>query len=279
VFICCSANAQTIEVSYIDGSASCWADGSWVEINAGDELHHESIVKLDVSSFLELRTPGGKLVVIQPGIYSIDTLLQQSRSAKKDSISAIVKKYRAVFFESSPASASVSFGVRGSGQEQDDDEGWVTTGTEYYIEAAKRYIAVGNYDNAIAQLGMALDVDSGDENEIEFYLAYCLSMKGDPGEAYRHLVSSNPAGTESWAPDYFLLKARLLVDCYAASSAIDLLVAMRDSLANDPDRSALFYCTLALAYKSAGDPKDMKLSIEKLRTITGNPDIGKEIEE
>lgn len=273
-----SLGAQAAKVSYVEGTVSRSAGASWKAVALGDELAPDAVLRLAGSSFLELKAQGATLSLSQPGSYSLRDLLAAGRASRSSGISAVLAKFRAAFSAEDLTTRATTAGVRGAEQGRDEGADWVSSGAEVYLAAAKDYIASGDYPAAIRQLQRALDTETGDKAELEYYLADAESLGGNAREAFLHLSKLSPSGSEAWAPDYSLLKAELLIGSFAPRAAVDLLVAARASLADDARRAPLYYFLLALGYRNLGDTVNERSCVDRLTSIAGDGELAKAAE-
>lgn len=267
------AGAQTITVGYLDGSAFQLVASTWKPVSLGDALAPSSSVKLAVSTYLELMVGNATLSLSQAGTYSIRDLLAAGRSSRSNAIQAMLTKYIQALSTGRTTNAATYAGVRGTEQGKGDSD-WATSDAEIYLSTAKDYLASGDYAAAKAQLEMARESAMGDRAEIEFYLTEAEALSGDMRAAYRDLAALAPTGTESWAPDYVLLKARMLVDSFAPQAAVDLLVG-QTNLASDARRAPVYYFILAQAYAQLGSAVNEKQCLKRVIDLDAGNDLGK----
>jgi hypothetical protein len=103
--------------------------------------------------------------------------------------------------------------------------------------------------------------------EAAFCLATAYSLKGDPKSALSALVGVTVAGTEEWAPDYVLLRAKLLLDTFAFQRAVDVLLAAAPLLKNDPPRAQTWSFLLALGYRGTGDTASSAACLDTVQSL------------
>jgi hypothetical protein len=272
------AGAQAVVVSYVDGQVSQLASSSWKPVAAGDSLSSKASVRLTGTAYLELKSGSATLSLSQPGTYAIGDLLTAGRASRASKSQALVSKYLSAVSAKGSVNASTVAGVRGEEQGKGETE-WVTSDSDVYLSAGKDYLASGDYASAKEQLAKALDLATSEKAEVDYYLAETEALSGNTRAAYQRLAALKPSGAESWAPDYVLLKARLLVDSFAPQAAIEVLTANQASLAGDSKRAPLYYFLLALAYKDSGDGAKQKASVEKLKSIAADSEFAKAVDE
>jgi tetratricopeptide (TPR) repeat protein len=268
------ANAQAITVSFVDGDARQLAGSTWKALAEGDAVDGAGQVELGANSYLELKASGATLCLSQAGTYAVRELLAAGRSSKAGAAQAALSKYMSALSAKGVVNASTVAGVRGAEQGKDEGADWVTNDTDVYLSAAKDYIASGNYAAAEEQLAKARDCASDARAEIDFYMAEAETLSGNSGRAFRLLSSIKLTGSEPWAPDYALLKARLLVDSRASKAAVELLAGW-PGIAGDSGRAPLYYFILALAYKDSGDAERSRAAVERLMNLAPDGELAR----
>jgi tetratricopeptide (TPR) repeat protein len=271
------AGAQTIMATYVDGQVSQGSASSWKSVEIGDAIDPGSSVKLSDGAYIELKTGEATLSLGQAGVYSVHDLITKGRASRQAAAQAALSKYMQALSSKGTANASTVAGVRGAEQGESDSD-WVTNDTDVYLSAAKDYIASGDYPAAKEQLAKALDNATTGIVEIEFYIAETAALSGNTREAAKRIEMLHPTGSESWAPDYELLKARMLVDECAPQAAVDLLAADQTNLAGDSERAPLYYFILALAYKDLGDSANSKDCADRLKVIAADSELAKAVD-
>jgi hypothetical protein len=269
------AFAQAVTVSFVDGQAMQGSGSTWKKLAEGDAVDPAASVKIATGGYLELRSGGATLSLSQPGTYALREILASGRASRTGAAQAALSKYISALSAKGTANASTVAGVRGAEQGKDEGADWVSNDTDVYLSAAKDYIASGDYAAAEEQLAKAQDKATDEKNEVEFYLAEAAALRGDARAAHQRLATLKITGSESWAPDYELLKARLLVDSFAPQAAVELLLADQARLSTDSGRAPLYYFILAIAYKDLGEKAKSKDCAGRLKSIAGDSELAK----
>ena len=173
-----------------------------------------------------------------------------------------------------PANPASSGGARAANKSTLDEDAWVESSSQVFLEAGRQNMKAGNFEGAIAQFNQALDSAAEDEiPEIHYYLADASSLNGDLRGAWRHLAGLKPGASDRWAGDFVLLKAKLLEDSSAYSEAVDWLEA--NDLSQDPPRAQLYFFLLALGHRGSGDDVNAKKAFAKVESISADSGLGR----
>ena len=270
------ASAQAATVSFVDGKAEAGAPGSsWRPLAEGDALESSASIRLASGSYLELKAGSATLRLSQSGTYALHDLLSAGRASRTGTAQAALSTYLSALSAKGVSNASAVAGVRGAEQGKDEGADWVTNETDVYLSAAKDYLASGDYAAAEDELTKAEADNSGAKDEIDFYFAEAAALDGDYHTAHQKLAGLSPTGSESWAPDYELLKARLLVEEFAPQAAVDLLSGDQARLSSESSRAPLYYFILALAYRDLGNTDKSKSCIGRLKAIAPEGELAK----
>jgi hypothetical protein len=84
-----------------------------------------------------------------------------------------------------------------------------------------------------------------------------------------------PKGSEEWAPEFVLLKARLLVDSNAFAQEIAWLRQQGNDLSEDAQRASAYYFLLAVGYRGIGDGSNERESLSRVVEMSADTDLGK----
>jgi tetratricopeptide (TPR) repeat protein len=268
--------AQSASVAYIEGDVSQRTRGSWAALSIGDKVAPDATLQLARGGFLELTVPGATIVLSQPGTYVLRDIFAARRAMGSGKTAAVLSRSLAALAGGPVRNQNTASGARGNDESKSDDFDYVSSSAAVFLGAAKDYIAAGNYAAAIGQLDEARDAATEAESpEVTYYLAEAYALSGKTRESFTQLSGLSPSGAETWAPDFYLLKARLLVDTFAPQAAVALLSGAGSSLAADSRRAPLYYFLLTLAYQGAGDAANARRAFERLTTIAADSDLAK----
>ena len=263
------AGAQSLTVTYLEGSASQRNAGPWTPLSIGDAVPRSAAVRLDRLGLVQLKAPGSSITLAQPGTYLISTVMAASASLKSaGAVQAAAVAFSRVIAgrgttmnavggvrSEMPATAGLldAGGVEGASAEE-APAAPAPAPARAAIGRARDLIAGGQYSDAVLVLRQAIPgADPDPAREADFYLASALELSGDIAGALSALKAACPRGTDDWAPDATLLGARLLEDTYAWPQARDLLVKSGPVLSSDDERAGSYFFLLALAYRGTGE--------------------------
>jgi len=165
-------------------------------------------------------------------------------------------------------------GARAADQGASDQDAWSESSAQIFLDAGKEYLKAGKFDQAVVQLNEALNSASEAEaSEIHYYLAEASSLNGDVRGAWKELGGLKPRGSETWAGDFVLLKAKLLEDTSAYPDAVEWLNA--NDLSLDSLRSQFYFFLLGLGYRGMNDEGNAKRALSQAVSLSADSDLGK----
>ena len=145
-----------------------------------------------------------------------------------------------------------------------------------HLESGKALIATQQYERAIDELTQALDAAAGEEAaEVRSYLAYAHSMTGDTSAALEVTDGLQPGGSEEWAKDLEILRAKLLLDASAFAEELAWLSRYSHVLSGDPERAPMYYFLTALGHRGKGDIGGEKRNLSKVVSLGPDTELGK----
>jgi tetratricopeptide (TPR) repeat protein len=275
-FALAGAAAQDLRVTWVEGAVTRASGATWIALKLDDPVAIDLTVKLEKDGYLELAGPGTKIAFSQPGSYQLKAIMAKRQGLDSGGLGKTVSRYITTLSNGPVSNAATIAGVRGAQQGVSDGSEWVTSDTAIYLEAAKAYISAGSYDLAIGQLKEGLLGALPEEApELKFYLAEASALAGRTREAFGWMKSLTVAGGEEWAPDYWLLRAKLLVDTMAFQDAIDLLEGPAKAVAAIAQRESLYRLVLASAYRGLGDSANERAQLQRLVLAGANTEVGR----
>jgi tetratricopeptide (TPR) repeat protein len=261
--------AQAVTVDYIEGRAAQRSDDAWTALAVGDEVSLDAPVRLEELSLVQLKGQGATITLAQQGTYGLRGVLK-ARAALRSAgtAAAVAVAFSRIIHGTAPDSAPA--GVRSEVMDIPDAP-WNDLDAAGRLRSGKSYLTSGEYDAAIEELAQAAQEAPG--GEASFCLATAYSLKGDPKSALAALVGVTLAGTEEWAPDYLLLRAKLLLDTFAFQRSVDVLLAAAPLLKTDPLRAQTWYFLLALAYRGTGDTASSAACLDTVQSIAPETEL------
>jgi hypothetical protein len=269
-------SAQGIPVAFLDGDVARQAGADWVAVKIGDRVATDATVRLGTRGFLQLSATDGTITLSQPGIYHMSTILASSRRSTSGRAPGLLTRAFAALAGGGASNKNTASGARGADQSKSDDSGFFSSSAAVFLGAGKDYIASGDYVAAIDQLQQARDSATDSEApEVQYYLAVAEASSGKVRDAFNILSSLVPTGTESWTLDFYLLKARLLLDTFAPQAAVSLLTGPGASASGDSQRAPVYYFLLTLAYQALGEAGNAQRASQRLGEIAGDSDLAR----
>jgi tetratricopeptide (TPR) repeat protein len=271
-----TASGQTLGVAYLDGDAALSRGASWVKLAIGDTVPQNATLQVGKDSYLELKSADATIILSRTGTYSVHDLLSASLALKAAGAGKALSASLARLFSGPTHNDSGVLGARGANESKSEDSGWVESSTQVFLEAGKTFIASGKYEKAIDQFRQALDTATEEESsEVRFDLAYAYSLSGNTREALGQIAGLESKGSEAWAIEFALLKAKLLVDTNAFAEEIAWLTQGGNDLSRDAQRAPMYYFLLGVGYRGVGDTSHEKQSLSRVVTTSGESDLRK----
>jgi tetratricopeptide (TPR) repeat protein len=166
-------------------------------------------------------------------------------------------------------------GARGADKSGTDDTEWATSNAQVYLDTGKDLLQTGQYDLAIKQFLLAVN-EAADEElpQARYYLAYAYSLNGDTRSALKYAADLEPDRSEDWAPDFIILKAKLLVDTCAFAPEVAWLTQAGNDLSGDMRRASIYAFLLGVGYRGIGDTVNEKTALSKVVAASAGSDLG-----
>jgi hypothetical protein len=269
-----AAGAQKLTVAYQEGEAVIRNGSTWSALAIGDAVAAEASVRLGKGSMLQFVGEGITLTLSRPGTYAIrDILASQRKMTARHVITTLANAIRALAFGSGDHQSTNS-GARAVDMSRSDDGGWMVSTAGVYLDSGTDYLKSGNYEEAGRQFGLALgSADQEEIPQVRYYIAFVSSLKGDLRGAWKSLEGVQPGASEPWAPDFVLLKAKLLEETAAYTEAVDLLT--QNDLWQDAKRSALYGYLLGVGCLGAGQDARAREVLSRVAETDRDSDLAK----
>ena len=268
--------AQAFSVSYLEGQVEVKAGSAWVELSIGDPVSLRASLRVGNHACVELITPSARITLSQAGTYALADLLAKSQSIRSSGAERVLTALLSNLVRGSSLNQSTALGARGVDQSGTDDSEWMSSDAQVFLQAGKDFIHGGDYMMAVTKLTKALDAATpGEAPEIRYYIAEAYSFDGDARNALVQLADLRPAAAETWAADFVLLKAKILVDTFAFEQAVQWMQEKGSSLATDAQRMPMYFFLCGLAYRGTGDQEKEKQCLSRVVSAEAGDDIGK----
>lgn len=273
VCVLCAASlcAEDLTVSYVDGNAEARIAGSWAGLTAGDTVAGDATVRITGSGIIELKTGALTIVLSRPGAYSLKTILAARRAEPSKKVTSSISRSFAALTAQPRLERNAASGVRSEKIETGEFD-WVTEDSAEYLERARDNLAAGDTAAALAQLDLAQkeaqrEAQAKELREIGYYRASAYAIQGRTRQALVALAGVSPGPDDSWARDYGLLEARLLLESAAPRDAVELLTADATGLAADSRRAPLYWFLLTVGWHDLGDNQRARAALDQLSAL------------
>lgn len=273
--IAASLSAQSLTVSYVEGTAEVHNGAGWQNVKIGDTITPEATVRLDDHSYLEMQVAGATIALSQKGTYELGRIAAVNRTDRETGVDRTLTSKMAALF-SNPVQHDTTMGVRGDQASDSNGISWVTSDAQVYLDSGKEYIKRGRYKMAVEQLKKALASASETERpEVHYYLGYAYSLAGDARNALRQISGLQPADLTGGGADLVILKGKLLFDTNAYAQDIGWLTAPSALAATDAAHAQVYYLLLGLSYAGNGNTRKAKQNLEKVISSSEGSQLAK----
>jgi tetratricopeptide (TPR) repeat protein len=267
--------AQEISVSWLDGKASQEIASSWQELSIGDVVPSDSTVRLETHAYIELSAASMRITLSQPGTYSVRKLLSTSLTLRSAGVGKALTEKLSKFVSGPSRSQGSAGGARAEMASKAESQEWIASETEEFLEAGRDFIGSGQYDKAVEQLNKAVEAATDDERaQARYYLAEAYALGGETRSAMAQLARVPLDDSAAWAPDYVLLKGKILVDVSAFDQAVQWLLKNGDKVTSHAERMPTYFFLLGLAYAGVGDTVKEKECLRHVVAIAGESELG-----
>jgi tetratricopeptide (TPR) repeat protein len=275
-FIVPRAGAQDLSVSYLEGEAQVRSGSSWAGISIGDHLSSQATIQLSGGAYMELQGPDSKIVLSQKGTYKLPDLLTASHALGSAGAGKALTSMLSSLLSGQTRNQSSALGARGANESKTDDSGWVTSDAQVFLDAGTQYLQSGQYEPAIQQFLQALDAATDKEASLVRYnLALVYDLNGSTREALKYAAELQPSSSAAWAPDFIILKAKLLVETNAFAQETAWLTQSGNDLSGDVQRASIYDFLLGVGYRGTGDTTSEKANLSKVVAISADGELGK----
>lgn len=214
--------AQECIIEYIEGILEILQDEMWLEAEEGDVLPVTAILQTHDNTLVEIRIDNELFIISEKGVYSIESIIVNSRNASSWNIGRIIERKIAIFIEDDIIQKEAVAGVRGD-DIHPDDLNWMET-SEYVVWEGQKIINNGEYKAALEYFQDAFSNAFGEREKSEylFYIGYCYALLGDKMLALQTLSEVDAQEDTVYYGHYVLLKGHLLAESLSFQKALDL---------------------------------------------------------
>ena len=214
--------AKDLLVEYVEGILELKEGANWAELNIGDMIPENSLIRLSGNGFAELSTQAFTVTLSDDGTYNTQSLLRSGQKIASWDIGSVVNSKLSKLITPGEQGQTAVMGVRGAAADEDQLT-WVEEGGEY-LEKGKQLLIDGLFDEAIPVFKEGAEWALTDEERYEhlFYTAYAHSQKGENAVALMMLEDMEAGIDSPFFPDYVLLKGKLLIENLGFNDALSL---------------------------------------------------------
>lgn len=223
---------QEFVLDYLDGIVDMREGTSWIEIDLGDELFDDSVIRLSDDTMAEISGKGMRLTLTEPGVYSIADLLDSNKRVASWGIGSVLgSKLGALTGESKQGKTAV-MGVRAAAADSGPELNWMDEGEELLAEG-KLLLQSGDYEEAVEIFEEGYDfADIDEEQQFLFHIGYAYALQGRNAQAMKYLARVEAEIYAPYFADLVLLKGQLLVQSLSFQAAIELFDLYLTSLSS-----------------------------------------------
>ena len=214
--------AKDLLVEYVEGILELKEGANWAELNIGDMIPENSLIRLSGNGFAELSTQAFTVTLSDDGTYNTQSLLRSGQKIASWDIGSVVNSKLSKLITLGEQGQTAVMGVRGAAADEDQLT-WVEEGGEY-LEKGKQLLIDGLFGEAIPVFKEGADWALTAEERYEhlFYAAYAHSQKGENAVALMMLEDMEAGIDSPFFPDYVLLKGKLLIENLGFNDALSL---------------------------------------------------------
>lgn len=217
---------QTAHVVYLEGHVSFQhGQEEAFPVEIGDELSSAGVLTVHPHALVELRAPGGRILLTRAGGYPLEAIFSRHSPAHTGELRSMVRTgVRRLSQDVLPQRSAVAAGVRGS---QVDTAGGALTwagndlADELIVEAFS-YLDAGLYRTARETLEDAGALGA-DGPEYVYLLGYLSYLTDDLSAAYELLSRYTPDTRTAYYAPHALLLSRIYYDGFAYAEAAGVL--------------------------------------------------------
>ena len=253
--------AQSVSVDYVDGAVQQKVGASWVALQIGDELASGASIRLQSGGLVELSKGNQRISVVKEGTYLLSDLLKSTGPSAKPGATgfALVQKIKTI--ATAHEGQGTAGGVRGADQSAAASVPWAEESEEARDNAAS-LLSAGKCEEAAKVLTSAMgDAPPEAKPEMQYMLAQAYYGQKETARAFRAITSVTPGVTDSFYPDYMILKAQVLLDSSAYGDAQD---AVQQFLKSKPqsEYAQAAYLIAAQCAKAVGDAAALQAAVK-----------------
>lgn len=269
--------AEDFFVAYAEGDVTVRQGNSWREVNIGDTLTEENIIRLGKASVAELSSSRDVITLTREGTYPLEKMVEESEQREKVGFGSILSgKLETALKGTKHKEQSVAGGVRGSEAVENEGMSWMTSDTAALIASGKEELAGGDVEAALSLFQEAYDYALDDEEMgmAAFYLAGCYDLKGEKETALSLLEDVKLSLDSELYTDFHVLKGKLLVETFAYAEAERSLSGFQFSRA-DEESSQLLYLLLGVSCFGQDKTDAARKYFTKAKGIDPDSETGK----
>ena len=265
---------QDFVLDYLDGIVEIREGTSWIEIDLGDELFADSVIRLDEDTMVEISGKGMRLTITEQGIYSVADLLDNNNRVASWGIGSVLgSKLGALTGESKQGKTAV-MGVRAAAADSGPELSWMDEGEELLAEG-KLLLQSGDYEEAVEIFEEGYDfADIDEEQQFLFHIGYAYALQGRNAQAMKYLTQVEAEISAPFFADLVLLKGQLLVQSLSFQAAIELFDLYLKSLPGGEHSQAILFLS-AICRQGLNDEAEAFSLLKAARDLDPASEIGR----
>jgi len=265
----------SMTLDYLEGGIQIKRGEVWVNIEMGEKLTVDTLLKLSADSIAEISGKGTSLTITKSGIYSLKDLLNKKKKIFASGLALAFKNLYKLLRGKGGRALSTAMGVRGA-EVEDSSNGmeWVSEEDEYLNEA-EDLIKKGDYTKAVSVLKENINLleDPDIKQEYLYYLGYAYAMLGENARALSYLLKVKADESKPYFDDLILIKGQLLVDSLDFSGALKLFNYYLNKYPGGSNNQVIYFLS-GICYRELNKNDKALISLSKAVKIDPASDIG-----
>lgn len=271
-------NAEVLTVDYLNGMIELQEGSEWIELFIDDQISSTSVIKLSESSFIELINGNSRFSLIQPGVYHLETIINESAKINSYGIDTILtlKMSAIVSDDDSNVGGETAMGVRAD--EVEIEMEWMGDDIlNDFLETGIARIMEKKYEDAIQIFEQAVDW-ADDEQAVLFfyYTALAYTELGNYGIASSYIKNVHFDMDMPAYQDYIVLLGKLLIFSIAYNEALSIFNNYLNHYDNPaPETAQVVYYLSSICHMNLGDNESAIFALNRAKKINPSNEIGK----
>ena len=217
------------QIDFVDGILEIMEDGSWIDVQAGDELAENAEIRVGDDSIVELIWGDQRLTVTTSGVYNISELTNQS-SRQQQSQAGMWNTLRGSMKDLAQGNVikeTTVMGARAAEAGKEEFE-WMDEDEEM-LKQGQALLKEGAFKEAAALFEDALEYAAEEKvGEFSYYLGYTYSLLQREGPALKYLTQITPDPLDPFYEEWVIVTGELLVKNLSYDKALSVFEPYMD---------------------------------------------------